>query len=471
MQIRKPTSTKSTNHKIMRKKALVAILAAAIMQANAQDITGPWHGNLDLGPTSLRIAINVNSDKSATLDSPDQGAYGIKGSAEFFQSDSVCVEIPSIGARYTAKLSGGQLKGTFTQMGIPITLCMQRGTIEIKRPQTPEAPFAYTTKEVQFYNDGTDPSTGKARQAGAAKLSGTLTLPKDFKSGSTVVVMITGSGQQNRDEELFGHKPFLVMADYLARHGIASLRYDDRGTAKSTGDAAKATTYDNMLDAEAAVKSLRKDRRFGHIGVLGHSEGGTIAYMLAARKQADFVVSMAGPAIKGDSVLIMQNRDLMLASGLDTATTMAYCTALARILKHKQTNEKTTMPQMQLAMLTADLQLPPALKQNLLEVITTDNAWLNNFIAYDPADDVRSTSCPVFAIGGDKDLQVNAQANLDATKRLLPADKHNDVRLYPNLNHLFQPCSTGIIAEYGQIDTTIDETVMRDIAEWIKNVE
>lgn len=455
----------------MSKKTLVAILATAIMQANAQNVTGPWHGNLDLGPTSLRIAINVNPDKSATLDSPDQGAYGIKGNAEFFPTDSLCVEIPSISARYAAKLDGEQLKGTFTQMGVPLTLCMQRGAIEIKRPQTPVAPFAYTTEEMVFNNDGTDPSTGKPRPAGAATLSGTLTLPKDFKSGGTVVVMVTGSGQQNRDEELFGHKPFLVMADYLARNGIASLRYDDRGTAKSTGNAAKATTYDNMLDAEAAVKALRKSRRFGHIGVLGHSEGGTIAYMLAARKQADFVVSMAGPAIKGDSVLTMQNRDLMLASGLDTATTTAYCTALARILKHKQTNEKTTMPQMQLAMLTADLQLPPALKQNLLEVLTTDNAWLNNFITFDPANDLKNTLCPVFAIGGSKDLQVNAKANLDATKRLLPSNKHNEVRLYPGLNHLFQPCSTGMIAEYGQIDTTIDETVMRDITEWIKKTE
>ncbi len=455
----------------MKKKTLLTVLATAIMQANAQNVTGPWHGNLDLGSTSLRLAINVNPDKSVTLDSPDQGAYGIKGSAEFFPADSLCVEIPSIGACYTAKLNDGQLKGTFTQMGVQFTLCMQRGAIEINRPQTPVPPFAYTTEELLFDNDGTDPSTGQPRQAGAAKLSGTLTLPQNFKNGGTVVVMVTGSGQQNRDEELFGHKPFLVMADYLARHGIASLRYDDRGTAKSTGNAEKSTIYDNMLDAEAAVKCLRKSHRFGRIGVLGHSEGGTIAYMLAARKEADFVVSMAGPAIKGDSVLTMQNRDLMLASGLDTATTTAYCTALGRILKHKQSNEKTTMPQMKLAMLTADLQLPVTLKQNLLEVLTTDNTWLNNFIAYDPADDIKSTLCPVFAIGGDKDLQVNAPANLDATKRLLPANKHNVVRLYPGLNHLFQPCSTGMVAEYGQIDTTIDETVMRDITDWIEKTK
>lgn len=455
----------------MRKKTLIAILATTIMSANAQDVAGPWHGSLDLGPTSLRLAINVNPDKSATLDSPDQGAYGIKGSAQFFPEDSLCVEIPSIGARYTAKINDGQLKGTFTQMGVALTLCMQRGAIEVKRPQTPVPPFAYTTEEIEFCNDGSDPSTGNQRPAGAAKLSGTLTLPQNFKSGGTVVVMVTGSGQQNRDEELFGHKPFLVMADYLARHGIASLRYDDRGTAKSTGNAEKATTYDNMLDAEAAVKALRKSHRFGRIGILGHSEGGTIAYMLAARKQADFVVSMAGPAIKGDSVLTMQNRDIMLASGLDAATTTAYCTALSRILKDKQSNEKTAMPQMKLAMLTADLQLPAELKQNLLEVITTDNAWLNNFIAYDPANDIRNTLCPVFAMGGSKDLQVNPQTNLDATKRLLPTGKHNEVRLYPGLNHLFQPCSTGMIAEYGQIDTTIDETVMRDIAEWIEKTK
>ena len=302
----------------------------------------------------------------------------------------------------------------------------------MKRPQTPQTPYPYETEEVTFTNE-----------KDGATLAGTLTYPVgyDKESGKpvggnmkslTVVLFVSGSGQQNRDEELFNHKPFLVIADYLARHGIASLRYDDRATGSSKGGEVKnATSEDFMRDAEAGLNYLRNQKKFKKIGVLGHSEGGLIAFMLGARKKTDFIVSLAGPGVKGDTLLAAQTNRIMELSGMSATMTAE---------QYRQQKEVQETP------------------------------WLQWFINYDPSDNIRNSRCPVFALNGDRDCQVLSSQNLPPIQRLLPKSKKNLIKEYPGLNHLFQHCTTGLPTEYGQIEETISQEVLQDIVQWIQGL-
>ena len=279
--------------------------------------------------------------------------------------------------------------------------------------------------------------TFRNEQAGAT-LAGTLTYPVGYdrrsKKKPTVVLLVSGSGQQNRDEELFSHKPFLVIADYLARQGIATLRYDDRATGSSVGgDLQHATTEDFMRDAAVGIEFLHSRKSFGKIGVLGHSEGGMIAFMLGARKCADFIVSLAGPGVKGDTLGVAQyNRMLALSGVLTTGMTVE--------------------------------------KYRAQEAVQ-QSPWLQWFIDYDPTDDIRKTRCPVFALNGDRDTQVISSQNLPAIRQLLPRSKKNLVKEYASLNHLFQHCTLGLPVEYGQIEETIAPEVLSDVAQWINGLK
>lgn len=282
------------------------------------------------------------------------------------------------------------------------------------RPQTPQPPFPYQTEEVSFTND----------EAGAT-FAGTLTLPADAKC---VLLMVTGSGQQNRDEEILDHKPFAVIADQLARHGIATLRYDDRGFGQSSGgDLLNATSRDFADDAAAGIRWLRQSGRFPKVGILGHSEGGEIAFMLGAEGMVDFIVSLAGPGVSGDSILLEQNRALFgeLVAGLTI-------------------DDIRNNPQIQ--------QVP----------------WYRYFINYDPQQDLARITCPVMALNGEKDCQVPAAMNLNAIRRNLPANGHHLFKSYPDLNHLFQHCETGLPDEYQNIEETFSEEVLNDISIWLQ---
>lgn len=398
-----------------------------IMAQDAANILGSWTGKLDLGQMSLTVVLNfeqANGDVVCTLDSPDQGAKGIAASKEFLSNDSVSIRIESIGATYRARVSGSNLEGVFTQRGYSFPLNMTKGKRVVNRPQHPQPPYPYTTEEVTFRNE-----------KDGATLAGTITYPVGYnaKQKPPVVLLVSGSGQQNRDEELMEHKPFLVIADYLARNGIATLRYDDRATAASVGgDVLNATTEDFMRDAAAGIDFLRGLKKFKQIGCLGHSEGASIAFMLGSRKKADFIVSMAGIGVKGDTALTAQSNRLLELSGLSSSFTV------------KDYREM--------------LNAQPAVK------------WVQWFIDYDPSDDIRNTRCPVFALNGSSDCQVISSLNLRAIEQLLPSAKKNLIKEYPSLNHLFQHCTTGLPAEYGQIEETISPEVLRDMAEWINYV-
>lgn len=458
----------------MKKKRLMSLLLILIpLLTSAQDLKGAWKGLLEVGPAKLNIVFHIHDDNNVTMDSPDQGAMELPTKVVCMQEDSISVTMPRLGAQYAGKLVGEKINGTFSQMGHSFPLILKRGEIKMNRPQTPQPPFEYTTQEVVFHNKGIDAKTGLPTEGGEAWLGGTLTYPKGFKTGMPVILMVTGSGQQNRDEELMGHKPFLVIADYLARHGIATLRYDDRGVGKSTGNMAMITLQSNMLDAEAGIDYLKSTKKFGKIGVLGHSEGGIISYMLAARGKADFVVSLAGPVLTGDSVLLMQNRDVLTAAGLDKDNVEKYATALSRVFKYRMSEQKmkfSDKPESLVPMLTMDIALLPELRKNLIETVKmVDSPWLVSYLKYDPATDIRKINSPVMLLIGDNDKQVNATANIQAAENILPkaVKAKSLLKAYPTLNHLFQPSETGSPGEYAKIETTISEEVLDDITSWI----
>lgn len=281
-----------------------------------------------------------------------------------------------------------------------------------RRPQTPVAPYPYRTEEVQFVNP-----------VDSAVLSGTLTYPVNYDSMPTdsvrVVLMVTGSGQQNRDEEMFGHKPFLVMADYFARHGIASLRYDDRGFGKSTGDVSRATTRTFLQDASSGVRFLNSLEKFGDVGVLGHSEGAMIALM-PELENCEFVIALAAPTVRGDKLLVEQNRQLLKLSGASEDFVEDYCRVLAEVFRWKVEKHPAEKPEQVLASIIQQTgaNLPPGAQQNLLQVIALQNAWMDDFLAYDPETDIAHTCCrgyvtgqslPVLALYGGRDVQVPAR--------------------------------------------------------------
>lgn len=458
----------------MKKKRLMSLLLILIpLLTSAQDLRGAWKGLLEVGPAKLNIVFHIHDDNNVTMDSPDQGAMELPTKVVCMQEDSISVTMPRLGAQYAGKLVGEEINGTFSQMGHSFPLILKRGEIKMNRPQTPQPPFEYTTQEVVFHNKGIDAKTGLPTEGGEAWLGGTLTYPKGFKTGMPVILMVTGSGQQNRDEELMGHKPFLVIADYLARHGIATLRYDDRGVGKSTGNMAMITLQSNMLDAEAGIDYLKSTKKFGKIGVLGHSEGGIISYMLAARGKADFVVSLAGPVLPGDSVLLMQNRDVLTTAGLDKDNVEKYATALSRVFKYRMSEQKmkfSDKPESLVPMLTMDIALLPELRKNLIKTVKmVDSPWLVSYLKHDPATDIRKINSPVMLIIGDNDKQVNATANIQAAENILPkaVKAKSLLKAYPTLNHLFQPSETGSPGEYAKIETTISEEVLDDITSWI----
>lgn len=416
----------------MKKKSIITILLALVWmtgwaQVNTTTtLVGLWSGKLKVGAMSLTIVLHIEQADGyvvVSLDSPDQGAKGFPGYKEYLSDDSIAVKFESLGANYRAGLKDGKLDGTFTQMGMSLPLVLAKGIPEIKRPQNPQPPFPYETEEVTFTND-----------ADGATLAGTLTWPvgydKKAKRKPVVVLLVSGSGQQNRDEELMNHKPFLVIANYLARHGIATLRYDDRATGKSVGgDLMNATTEDFARDAAAGLEYLRSRNAFSRVGILGHSEGGSIAFMLGAKKLVNFIVSLAGPSIKGDTLLTAQSNRIMSLAGQPATMTVEKCRQSAAALKQP---------------------------------------WLNWFIDYDPSADIAGIGCPVFALNGDRDCQVISALCLPALRQLLPASKRHVVKEYTGLNHLFQHCTTGLPDEYGQIEETISPEVLQDIAEWIK---
>lgn len=418
------------------------VFAMMAFAANAQE--GTWNGELNVMGNKVPLVFNFSTN-GCTIDSPSQGVNGIQAEKTVKDDGTIKVKVGMIGATFEGKMADGEIKGTYVQNGFPLPLTLKPGKMVVKRPQTPVPPFSYKEESVSFTN-------------AQYTFNGTLTLPENYSRNTPVVLMVTGSGQQNRDEELFSHKPFAVIADALARQGIASLRYDDRGWGDKSVNFADFTTDDFRQDAAAAIPLLRK--RFNKVGILGHSEGGTIAMMLAAEGKADFIVSLAGMAISGKETLIMQNRQAMSAIGLPKETIDSYCNSISKALDEIASGKKASE-------INID-DVPVALKPVTIKALQqADTPYIRHFLTIDVGKLLPEIKCPVLALNGTKDTQVDCDANTTRIEKGLANCKHS-IKKIDGVNHLFQHCNTGIVTEYQQIEETIAPEVLQEVAKWIK---
>ena len=444
---------------------LVFVVSAMWNIAGAQTVCGDWSGKLRVGERQLRLVIHASQD-SVIMDSPDQGSYGIVGEDVYVADDSISFRVPRIMMSYAGRRENDTISGIFQQMGMKVPLSFVRGVNKVERPQTPVPPFPYISEEVTIENE-----------EGGAVLAGTLCIPANATVETPVAVLVSGSGLQNRDEELFEHKPFAVIADYLARNGIASLRYDDRGFGKSKGNGFNATTADFASDAQAAVDWLRSQGRFGKIGIIGHSEGGQIAYMLGAKEDGpDFIVSVAGPVVKGTKTIAYQNKVALMKSGVSQRQAEDFAAAVERMLEYKLKADFEPVPEDKAEEVVTEIypqrnddastaQLAATLKNALMP--KGDNTWMMCFLGYDPGVDVKKLKVPAFIIYGEKDRQVPPSLNLDLARSLTPEAK---VECYPGLNHLMQHAVTGNVEEYSSITETFSPQLLKDIADFIQSL-
>lgn len=432
---------KHSNMKALRTLTSV-VFAMMAFAANAQE--GTWNGELNVMGNKVPLVFNFSTN-GCTIDSPSQGVNGIQAEKTVKEDGTIKVKVGMIGATFEGKMTDGEIKGTYVQNGFPLPLTLKPGKLVVKRPQTPVPPFPYKEESVSFTN-------------AQYTFNGTLTLPENYTKNTPVVLMVTGSGQQDRDEELFSHKPFAVIADALARQGIASLRYDDRGWGDNSVNFADFTTDDFRQDAAAALPLLRK--RFNKVGILGHSEGGTIAMMLAAEGKADFIVSLAGMVISGKETLIMQNHQAMTAIGLPKEMVDSYCNGISKALDEIASGKKATEININ--------DVPVALKPITIKALQqADTPYIRHFLTVDVGKLLPKIKCPVLALNGTKDTQVDCDANTTRIEKGLANCKHS-IKKIDGVNHLFQHCNTGIVTEYQQIEETISPEVLQEVAKWIK---
>ena len=432
----------------MKKLILFSLISLFSIGIKAQDsgLKGAWTGKLNVYGNELTLVFHFNGE-DCTLDSPDQGVKGVPAKLERTVT-GIKVAVPSINASYEGVNMGESIMGTFKQHGQSFPLTIKPGLLKRNRPQTPAMPYPYQTQEVSFNN-------------GDAILKGTLVIPENASRQTPVMLMVTGSGLQNRDEEIFEHKPFAVIADALARAGIATLRYDDRGFGESTGDVVNCTTEDLKNDAFAGVQLLRS--RFDKVGVIGHSEGGTIALMLAAEKKVDFIVSLAGMAVSGKETLLWQNRLALAAANIPSETIDVYCNALDEVFDACISG--TAMPS------TTQYNLPTSLAQNLTVVTKQlQTPYMKQFLTLDSRPLLGNITCPVLALNGSKDTQVEPESNLGALRSGLQKNAKNKLEAIEGVNHLFQHCKTGMATEYGNIEETIAPEVLEKMVYWLSNL-
>ncbi|MBD2701665.1 alpha/beta hydrolase [Spirosoma sp. BT702] len=455
----------------MRNILLLLLISLTTFSAHGQPIAGQWFGALRIpGNQQLRLVFNISktdNSYSATMDSPDQGAKGIPATSTTFENPKLTITLKNLSIDYTGELKGDSIVGTFKQGGFSLPLTLSKKEIEKKaaiRPQEPAKPYPYHSEDVTFENPTAN-----------ITLAGTLTLPK--KEGNfPAVVLITGSGPQNRNEELLDHKPFLVLADYLTRNGIAVLRYDDRGVADSKGNFQMATSADFATDVLAAVTFLkgRKEINPKHIGLIGHSEGGLIAPMVAQQsKDVGFLVLLAGTGIPGDQLLLKQQELIGKASGVSDS-------ALQKILADNKVayniiTQSTNTDSLKRTLTNYLKKVMPDTSAGSDEHIKAQVAqlaspWLQYFMRYDPAVTLTKVKIPVLALNGANDLQVPAELNLTAIRNALAkaGNKHVTTKVLPGLNHLFQESKTGLPAEYGSIEQTFSPVALAEIANWIQ---
>jgi pimeloyl-ACP methyl ester carboxylesterase len=462
---------------------LHVFLASAInmKQPPQQAPTGLWMGTLNiLQIQKLRLVVEVTAATpgvfKATLDSPDQGAAGIPIDKFVFADSTMTFESKALKATYEGTLKPDRkVHGTFKQAGMSLPLVLERIKERPTPPgrrQDPKKPYPYLEAEVKVVNKRAKPTV---------TLAGTLTLPKS-PGPHPAVVLITGSGSQNRNEELMDHRPFLVLADHLTRKGIAVLRMDDRGVGGSSKGTKDDTSKDFADDVRAAVEFLRTDRRIdaARIGLVGHSEGGMIAPMVAAQapESVRFLVLLAGTTLPGEQILYLQGEKILRANGASESDAKANREMQERLFRtiREETDAKKRDARLREEMTAGLKRLPGVLRAQYesealrkMQVASLTNAWMRFFLAYDPMPTMKSLRCPVLAVWGEKDLQVPPQENIDALKRAIPDWERRNITLkvFPGLNHLFQTCVTGSPIEYRALPETFSPIALDVVAHWI----
>jgi pimeloyl-ACP methyl ester carboxylesterase len=419
---------------------------------------GHWVGHLDVPMQSLQGFPLIDIKEEDDLIS---GLMPIPGGASF-----------SVSLDERRQRMQGVFKQSGLEMAIDFARDLNYAYKEVLRPQEPKPPFPYEAREIEL------------RHPSGFTLAGTLTIPEEDKFGPgphPVAVLISGSGQQDRNEALMGHKPFLVIADYLTRHGIAVMRYDDRGIGGSGGldTLSDTTSEDFATDTVAVVEHLKsiEDLDASHIGLIGHSEGGLIAPMVANMIEGiDFMILMAGPGVRGSDLLAVQRKLISLSIGLGEEEVKVQNEIMARLTDRAL--DGASVDELVDEALELSLEADPDLgmteeqfrKNARAQFGVLTNPWMLYFLDYDPAPALARVNCPVLAINGTRDLQVWHEQNLDAIERIL-LEQGEDVTAirYEGLNHLFQPAETGAIGEYATIDITIDEGVLSDMASWIES--
>lgn len=468
-----------------------------LLQLNAvfsQSITGNWEGNLDVNGTTLPIVFHIQPDStgklSSTFDSPKQKAYNLPCTAVIIKEDSVIIIIKMINGNYSAKLGKDkkQMTGIWTQGNnfLPLNMIKTGDVVttrEIKRPQTPHPPYTYISQEVEF--DNADKSI---------HFGGTITFPeRDSTAGSPqkypAIILITGSGQQDRDETLFEHRPFAVIADHLTKNGMLVLRVDDRGKGKSTGNFSQSTTADFAKDVEAGLAFLKTRDEVDpkKIGLIGHSEGGMIAPMVASvNRDIAFIVLLAGPGVRITTLMEQQNIDLLQSAGVNANESEQYRPLYKKLVsailaekdsgkavqngiavfKNWQSGKPDTLVKNTTGV-TDEQMLRDYIKMFVAQL---NSSWFNYFMKFNPADYLRKLKCPVLALNGEKDIQVSAKANLDAIKKYISKNKQSVVMELPGLNHLFQHCMKCDTEEYGELEESFSPGVLRIMSDWIKKI-
>lgn len=437
------------------------------MKADEQKLAGIWSGQLTL-PNSLNMPLvfrftQKDGNYSGELESPSQSKERMAFDSVVIEKDgTIRAKLAKLLAEFTGHLdmNGTVLKGSWAQNGssLPVSFKSVSEYVPLKHSQEPVAPFPYLTEELTF-------------KSGDHQMAGTLTLPK-ASTKPAAVILIHGSGPHDRDENIFGHKPFLLIADQLSRNGIAVLRYDKRGCKKSTGDYAKSTSADFADDAVAAIDYLRSrsDIDGTRIGLIGHSEGGVVAPMVANRKpdEVKFVVLLAGTAFDGEHILIEQVKKLQSGSPAEAEKANLIARRTYEIIKKEPNNELAIEKIIAMRKESGmdDSKHPAELKRDLAGLT---GPWYRFFISFDPAVELSKLKCPVLALNGEKDIQVLPDENLARIQECLKKAGNESVRIekIPNTNHLFQTCKTGMPSEYSNIDETMSPAVLTLVTEWI----
>ncbi|MBK7996760.1 MAG: alpha/beta fold hydrolase [Blastocatellia bacterium] len=453
----------------------------ALAQPAEKTIAGNWLGTLEINAIKLRLGLKIvakdDGSFTATFDSIDQGAKDLAIDKITYQEGAVNFEAKQFGITFTGKLENGEIVGEFKQgQGkFPLTFKRQDAPVTLNRPQHPKTPYPYEEQEVSYEN-----------KKDAIKLAGTLSLPKASKAPFAAVILITGSGPQNRDEEIFGHKPFLVLSDYLTRQGIAVLRVDDRGVGGSSKNVATETSENYAEDVLAGVEFLKTHKSINpkQIGLIGHSEGGIIAPMVATKStDIAFIVLLAGPGLTGSEIIKLQGALIAKAGGASDqaiASSQELQEISFQILKaekddviakkklveeSKKFYAKFSKEEKQALGIPADIT-DAQIESSLGRFVSS---WFRFFLEYDPRPTLKNVKCPVLAVNGEKDLQVPYQENLSEIEKALKEAKNKDfqIKSFPNLNHLFQTAKTGSPTEYGSIEETFAPVALKEVGDWI----